>query len=236
MALAGLTLLLPSQFWNSHVLARFSRPFAGVNPLADIQKDKGIAKEGLAFFSIAQALCTLLLIYVLAVNINGLPGRPLAGLAPDEWKPLKTACGLGQKWNMFEDVPSKDGWYVARAKLTDGSEVDLCRRGAAVDWNRPTFPAGLYPNYRWRKLFREMAYEDEIGFQLFRAPVAEFLCRDWNARHPAEQQITEFDLIFCMESGAKSVGGSIIQTAVRERLVHLNLSESGHDSARTSDP
>jgi hypothetical protein len=39
--------------------------------------------------------------------------------------------------------PQKNGWYVAVAKMKDGSEVDLLRHGAAVDWNKLPFPARL---------------------------------------------------------------------------------------------
>jgi hypothetical protein len=66
-----------------------------------------------------------------------------------------------------------------------------------------------------------MAYDDEQGFQLMRAPVARFLCRDWNARHPAEKQVVEFELIFCMPNKADS------ETQVaREQLLYLDLRDS----------
>jgi hypothetical protein len=128
---------------------------------------------------------------------------------------------LTQSWGMFGAIPSRDGWYVAKAKLQDGSDVDLLRNGAAVDWNKPVFPATLYPNYFWQKIFREMAYDDEQGFQLMRAPVAQFLCRDWNGRNTPQKQIVEFEFIYCMQNKAESP--SQIR---RERLLHLDLGDS----------
>jgi len=125
---------------------------------------------------------------------------------------------------MFEAIPSKDGWYIARAKLNDGSEIDLLRQGRPVDWKKPAFPGRMYPNHFWQKLFREMAYYDAQGFQLLRAPVAEFLCRDWNARHPPEKQVAEFEFIYCMENKAEPANGPGRQIA-REQLVHLDLNE-----------
>ena len=124
---------------------------------------------------------------------------------------------------MFEAIPSKDGWYVARAKLNDGSEVDLVRQGAPVDWKKPPFPGRMYPNHFWQKLFREMAYYDAQGFQLLRAPVAEFLCRNWNAGHSVEKQVAEFQFIYCMENKAEAARISGRQIS-REQLLHLDLS------------
>ena len=70
-----------------------------------------------------------------------------------------------------------------------------------------------------------MAYEDELGYQVFRAPVSEFLCRDWNARQSAEKQIGEFDLNFCTESQSAAIGLSSLPPIVRERLVHFDFSD-----------
>jgi hypothetical protein len=74
-----------------------------------------------------------------------------------------------------------------------------------------------------------MAYDDELGYQLFRVPVAKFLCRDWNARNTAEKQVAEFDFIYCMESHAEAIKTSNLTITFRERLVHLDLSSSGGD-------
>ena len=218
VALAGLALFLPAEFWNSRPLARFFRPS---EPVAGGRVP--IAKTRPLLSYVPQGLCLVLLLYVLAVNFNGLPSHPLAPLMPERWKPMTTTLGLGQRWGMFESVPSRSGWYVARARLQDGSEVDLLRHGAVVEWTKPAFPARLYPNYYWQKLFREMAYYDEQGFQVFRAPVARYLCRDWNARHSAEKQVVEFEFIYCMESKAEAANSSS-QKISREQLVHLDLS------------
>jgi hypothetical protein len=221
-ALAGLTLFLPAEFWDSRLLARFSS-----QPEAAKQSSEGakIQAQGLGFY-FKESICLLLLMNVVLININSLPSHPLTVSPPLKTSFLKTACGFGQKWSMFDNVPSKSGWYVAWAKLRDGSDVDLLRKGSTLDWTKPYFPASMYPNYRWRKCFREMAYTDEQGYQVFRAPVAEFLCRDWNRRNRPEKQVAEFDLIYCNE--ASDENRSLGQSPVRERLVHLDFnSEDG---------
>jgi hypothetical protein len=217
VSLAGLTLFLPKEFWNSRALARFLPRPEGVAQPAETHR---YIKKRPPLYYATQGVCLMVLIYVFAVNINSFPSHPLAPLTPERWRPLTRGLGLTQSWGMFESIPSKDGWYVAGAKLNDGSEVDLLRNGAAVDWKKPKFPAGLYPNYFWQKLFREMAYDDEQGFQTLRAPVAEFLCRDWNARNSPEKRIAEFKLIYCMQSEDGPMGARVS----REQLVHLNLS------------
>jgi len=124
---------------------------------------------------------------------------------------------------MFGAIPSKDGWYITRAKLNDGSQVDLLRAGAPVDLAKPEFPARLYPNHFWQKLFREMTYDDEQGFQLMRAPVAEYLCREWNARNPPTKQVTEFEFLYFLINHAET-GGTPTPQILREQLVYLDLS------------
>jgi hypothetical protein len=80
----------------------------------------------------------------------------------------------------------------------------------------------MFPNYHWHKLFREMAYDDSQGFQLVREPVAQYLCRAWNARMTVDRQVAEFDLIFCMEVSVEAKGVSSSRN-LRESLVHLDL-------------
>jgi hypothetical protein len=221
VAMAGLALFLPTEFWNTPLLARFSPTTNQAQPSVYPHAGRQMAQGRPKLSYLARVACVVLLVYVFAVNINGLPGKPLRPLTPERWKPFATGLGLGQRWGMFEAIPSKDGWYVTRAKLKDGSEVDLLRGGAAVDWKRPAFPAGMYPNHYWQKLFREMAYDDEQGFQRLRPMVAKYLCRAWNARNGPAKQVTEFEMIYCMAGEGKSADGAT--EVFRERLVYLDL-------------
>ncbi len=174
-----------------------------------------------------EGCCLALLLYMVAINVGTLPGHPLWAAPPAKTGFLKTALGFGQRWGMFEDVPSRNGWYVALARLMDGSEVDLLRGGAAVNWNRPNFPAGVYPNGRWRKCFREMAYTDEIGYQAFRAPVAEFLCRRWDQGRDPDKQVAEFELIYCNEPATPRTVRQLGLAASRDLLVKLDFAAGG---------
>jgi hypothetical protein len=52
-----------------------------------------------------------------------------------------------------------------------------------------------------------------------RRPVSEFLCRDWNSRHPPDKQIAEFELILC-SAGPADRTGLLTAPIRRERLFH----------------
>lgn len=218
VSLAGLVLFLPGRLWDRLPWARRSNSV----------EDGRLAPErlwkrssGFTGAHVAQGVCLVLLLYVVVVNVNSLPGHPLSRFPTAQSSFLRTACGLGQKWNMFDEIPSKDGWYVAWAKLKDGTEIDLLRGGVPVDWNRPAYPAGTYPNHRWRKCFREMAYFDQMGYQMFRAPVASYLCRRWDARNDPGKHVREFDFVYCMESDSVAEDGGSIQVTIRERLMQV---------------
>jgi hypothetical protein len=224
-SIAGLTLFIPEQFWQlSWVQKILPASDATGSGSWESHLNKSASIGWSRVESVSQAFVTFCLVYVIAVNINGLPGIPLGFLQLNKWEPLWTAFGLGQKWSMFEGIPSRDGWYVARARLQDGSEIDLLRQGQPVNWSQPEFPAEVFPNDRWRKFFREMTYFDQLGYQRYREPTAEFLARRWNATAPADKQVTECDFIFCMLDDYRRDGNSVPEI-LRERLVHVDLIE-----------
>lgn len=216
VAIAGLTLFLPRAFWERIMRKADYAPTPTISP--------AVLPRRSPWFLAGQAICALLLAYVVSVNLRSVSF--VFGGNADAPKPgfLRTACGLGQKWNMFDQAPSKDGWYVAVATLQDGSRVDVLRDGVAVDWRRPERPAALYPNHRWRKLFREMAYEDALGYQYFRRPVIEFLARRWNERTSPEKDIQKLELIYCMEKILDE--SAKVKSTERERIAELDLSDT----------
>jgi hypothetical protein len=217
VSLSGLILFLPSLFWDK--VPGFSRRSAdGPSPAGT--REEIIAEPALpaAVFT-ARVICALALLFVFFENLNGLP----AHLLPWERVPKNAfagiACGLGQKWDMFANRPPRDGWYVARAALAGGREVDLLRGGAPVSWDRPADPAAVYPDQHWLKIFREMTYTD-AGYQVFREPVCDYLCRAWNRGRAAEERISDFTLVFCLQGEDGARPGSPVQRAA---MVHLEF-------------
>jgi len=219
VSLAGLSLFIPKTFWESNLTRLI--PGMGTPQPAGGKPTRDAPPQPCPSHRLPKGICLALLLYVVTLNVDGLPGHPLAPLNPEGWKFLSKGLGLSQRWAMFEGIPSNDGWYVARAKLKDGTEVDLLRDGAPLNWKRPKFPASLYPNRYWQKLFREMTYFDSQGFQVYRAPVSEYLCRAWNAKNSPERQVVQFDLLLCATDESTPSAPST-QNILVGQLIHLD--------------
>jgi hypothetical protein len=97
VSLTGLILFLPAEFWD-RLLALFSPNRKSVQLNCHLAPNHSVAKARTPLTRLAEDVCLLLLIYVIALNINTLSGRPLAWLAPENWKPLTMGCALGQRW------------------------------------------------------------------------------------------------------------------------------------------
>jgi hypothetical protein len=219
VSLAGLILFLPSSFWEK--VPGLRALSSSAPPLSAFREEMvaGPAPPGLVYA--ARGICALALLFVLLENLNGLQSRSVPAQRVSRIDFAGIALGLGQKWDMFANTPPRDGWYVARAILAGGKQVDLLRGGEPVSWERPGHPAAVYPNQHWLKIFREMTYTDQ-GYQVFREPVCEYLCRAWNRSHRADERISDFALVFCLE-GADGPDGSPRSAAGLMPMVHLEF-------------
>lgn len=202
VSIAGLLNFLPSSLWNRLLPGARSSAQSTARATTPLVSDQPITPGKVA----AQALCALALVYVLFANLTSLPSRALPWTPSQRNELFSVSLGLGQKWDMFADAPSRSGWFVASATLADGTQVDLLRQGEKVSWERPSDPSALYPNHRWRKFFIGISYGDLTGFEVFLEPVADALARLWNRSHPAEKQVTQFALVFCSDQRNEAAG------------------------------
>jgi hypothetical protein len=170
------------------------------------------------------AVCAFFLGYVFAWNIGTLGVS--AARMPSWMRSIGELTMIGQKWNMFANPPQSGGWYVARARLVDGSIVDVLRDGAAVGIGRPEpiFPVSF--NQHWRYFFLNLT---EPASARFHRPTAEFLCRTWNERHAPQQQIIALDLLYFEERHARDQGER--EGFVSRSLARINLGSSGETGA-----
>jgi hypothetical protein len=212
VSLSGLLLFVPPVLWDR--LSSRARADASDSP-------RLAPAETAPVHPASQIVCALALGFVLFTNVNGLPPRFLPWTPAPRAELLTVALGLGQKWDMFADAPSRNGWYVAKAVLADGTEVDLLREGAPPSWERPRNPAAIYPNERWRKILSGLSYGDVTGYDVFRRPVAEYLCREWDRGRPPEKRVADFALVFCMETSGQGSGPASMPRRVT--LVRLDL-------------
>lgn len=114
--------------------------------------------------------------------------RPLAAA-------VNLAC-LPQQWEMFGGVPPQEQWVYGRTLLADGSLVDLLRDGRPLEETRPAGGFGSLSHHRWHKFFWILP---QRRVNVFAAPAAEALARDWNARHGPERQVISLEIRFGLQ-------------------------------------
>lgn len=102
---------------------------------------------------------------------------------------------LAQEYEMFGPVPRRNHWFVYKARLEDGSSINVLDGRAATD-ERPLQMMHTLPDHRWRKLHRNLMIK---AFEPYREPLADYFCRKWNREHGPEQQITRLEFISYVE-------------------------------------
>jgi hypothetical protein len=116
--------------------------------------------------------------------------------------------GLQQYWSVFAPRQStpftlSDGWLVIPAVQRSGREIDLESHGRLLDWERPRVISSTFWNARWRHYFANMAsllFPFPRGSKQFetiqssREAYAQWLCHDWNSRHPADEGISHLSV------------------------------------------
>jgi len=116
--------------------------------------------------------------------------------AADALEPAIALTRTDQYWTMFAPEPLRvDGWYVAPARLANGSTVDALHE-RPVRWEKPANVAATYPNARWRKYLVNLW---RPGFAAHRQHLGEHLCRRWNATH--RTGVERVDLYYVEQPG-----------------------------------
>lgn len=128
-----------------------------------------------------------LMLLVVLVNVDSLKPRNATWL-PAGVNEIARQLGLDQHWSMFAPHPNRvDGWFVSSGRHADGLLVDLQRKEGAPRWTKPADVGSLYPNHRWMGYMVKLHTNRKRSSQ--KEAYAAYLCRDWNSRHPNEQQI-----------------------------------------------
>jgi len=111
-------------------------------------------------------------------------------------RPLAAAVNLTclpQQWEMFGGVPPQEQWVYGRGLLADGSLVDLLRDGRPLEEERPAGGFGSLPHHRWHKFLWILS---QRHVNVFAAPAAAALAREWNARQGPERQVVSLEIRF----------------------------------------
>ena len=220
-------LFLPGSFWSSRFCRQVLDRLAG-GRLMWVEK-KTLVTDVSAFLgqhhwkqglSLAMgALCLASLALVFFYNVFGYLDRYSIRKIPAPIKRVGELTMLAQRWTMFCKPPVITRWYVAKARLKNGREVDLIR-GASVNLKRPFSIARLYSNQLWRK-FCDQVSERRWRKKVFRQTLANYLFHTWNSQHFFQDQIAVLDLLCIFQD---SIPGS--ESNGFRRMVHARVEAS----------
>lgn len=99
---------------------------------------------------------------------------------------------IDQFWSMFApSVFKDDGWFVLKAQTTDNESIDISQEGEAVNFDRPSYIAGLYKNDRWRKYSENILFVSKSHYRLY---YCRYLMRQWNKEH--DKKIDYLEVIY----------------------------------------
>jgi len=199
--IVSLLVFLPSFLWErfprvegffSSASARFAEPLRKRLP----GRWAGSPWAALRLPGWQKGLVVALLLFVVAWNVTTLPSVPLR--IPAQLRPIAYVLRIDQRWNLFAPRPyTSDGWYTIPGKLPDGRWVDLYRDGAPLGSEKPADVSSEYPTYRWRKYLRNLYRSRNEDHRPW---YSAWVCREWNRRHPPEEQVEELRIVYMRES------------------------------------
>ncbi len=159
-----------------------------------------------------QILCAFLLVYVFGWNLRALDFSTYGRFFPQSWNWIGDSMRLDQVWDMFSPFPLKeDGWFVAPARLVDGSEINLMKDGEPVRWEEPADLSTTFRDPLWQKYLLNLWAASNSAH---RAPYAAYLVRGWNENHDVKQRIRSLQIIYMRQNNLPGFRKDKIQRVV----------------------
>lgn len=204
-ASAGLLALLPAVFWDDlglawrFTLARVGGPHISL-PSSWLRMPRTAHKKvgwkvphGLPVPPRARVviLCVVMFGFMGVTIGTGLESMKLIKLSYTSWSwTLVRGLNVYQNWGLFTDPGPTATWYVAKAKLANGTWVDILQAGRHVDWAHQKEPNALFTqNSKWRvALSKVNAFDDRDALQ---KAVGNALAAKWNDEHPPSEEVLE---------------------------------------------
>jgi len=100
----------------------------------------------------AAVLFFLMVYWQIALVPSQFKNSAVMGKIPDVMAWVYRVSRLAQSWSMFSpDPPDRDGWFVMQWIVDDTKGFDLFRRGAPVNWSKPTDVDRMFRSERWKE-------------------------------------------------------------------------------------
>lgn len=135
--------------------------------------------------------CGLLILLTVAWNIAQLDYPRYARLFPSIVGQAGRLLAIDQYFQMFGKLHRENSWWVYRARLADGREVDIFRGGRPVVWDKPPRVADTFPDHNWRKLHDNLT---QSRYQPFRQPLLDAAVNSWNRTHSGDGRVVFAEL------------------------------------------
>ncbi len=146
---------------------------------------------------LVNGFCAACLALVFMWNLRGTNFARWEAWFPRSVNPVVMALRLDQYWTMFAPTPLReDGWFILRAGMSDGSEIDLLRGGGPVTWEKPAQVSATFPDARWQKYLMNLWMQ---AHEQHRGPFGDCMARRWNAAHGGLSQVVAWQLWFVKE-------------------------------------
>jgi hypothetical protein len=137
-------------------------------------------------------LIVFLIVYVFLWNVGELKNSKLG--IPASLKSIGYALNINQRWSMYAPIPfGDDGWFVIPGQLRNGQEADILNSTDTISWQEPKSLPEYNKNYRLG-LYYYRIHRPKYSFYVL--PWAQYLCSQWNGKHPPEEQLVSLDIVF----------------------------------------
>jgi hypothetical protein len=144
-----------------------------------------VVKNSFLFFCIA--LCMLW-------NISTVNGSGLT--VANGFFQFGYSLRFNQNWGMFAPTVFKDdGWYIMEGSAKNSLKIDINRKGAKVDYTKPTSVLAYIKNDRWRKFYENYVFASNA---FIRPYMCTYMIHDWNKNH-ADAKIDSLKIIYMKE-------------------------------------
>lgn len=201
---AGWLIFLPPIFWEK-MQSRFglktpasAAVLSSVEQTVDDHFGTRRWSRGLAW--IANGCAVVVFVYIVLWNLRGYDSRRWKPFCPHQLDRIAYALGIEQKWSLFTtNVLISQAWHVVLATLRNGSEADLLSGKRDDFWRRPDRIGEHDRTPRWGKYpagIRSTAHQDWLK------AYADFLAREWNQQHSADEQVESVRIFLMSELNA----------------------------------